>query len=349
MLRVHFTAEDLGRTYVAAEADPLWEVLLSSFALRDRDRPAFLDPWVRRLRGNPEWNSHVRPALRMLADLAPQGPYFPDFLTPAEAEGGLDAGLRAVLRTPRRRIAHELNLLAEYGRGTSPAWLNSLVTDNAAALTHVAAALRRYHGTAVAPHLDLIKASVDADRAHRARHLLDGGVEGMLRGLRPLMDWQPPVLLVRYDVDQDLHLRGRGLRLVPSYFCHGSPVAVADPDLTPVLLYPIAAEHRWAHATTPKAGPSGSGQSGSGQPRSGQPLRTLLGATRADVLAAIERGGSTTELARVLRISPASASRHAAVLRDAGLVTTHRHGPAVLHTLTPLGTRLLDHDGGRPG
>jgi hypothetical protein len=35
------------------------------------------------------------------------------------------------------------------------------------------------------------------------------------------------------------------------------------------------------------------------------------------------------------------------VLRDAGLITTRRHGSAVLHTLTPLGADLLA--GGLPG
>ena len=40
-------------------------------------------------------------------------------------------------------------------------------------------------------------------------------------------------------------------------------------------------------------------------------------------------------------MSLASASQHAAVLREAGLVVTLRHGNAVLHTLTPLGAALL--------
>jgi len=40
-------------------------------------------------------------------------------------------------------------------------------------------------------------------------------------------------------------------------------------------------------------------------------------------------------------ISLAAASQHASVLRDAGLITTHRQGSAVLHVLTPPGTELL--------
>jgi DNA-binding transcriptional ArsR family regulator len=247
-------------------------------------------------------------------------------VTPEEANGGLAAGLEAMMRTSRRRVTRELNLLATHGRSSLPAWLNLFAADTTRALTHVTTTLQRYHDAAIAPHHDLIKAGVDADRTLRARHVLDGGVEGLLHGMRPLMDWQPPVLHVRYDVDQDLHLLGRGVRLVPSYFCHGSPVAIADPALSPVIIYPVAAEHRWSPASC-----------------SAQSLRELLGTTRANVLSAVTSGASTTQLARILRISPASASRHATVLRNAGLVHTHRHGPAVLHTLTPLGTRLLQH------
>ena len=33
--------------------------------------------------------------------------------------------------------------------------------------------------------------------------------------------------------------------------------------------------------------------------------------------------------------------RHPTVLRDAGLLVSHRHGPSVLHTLTPPGAALL--------
>lgn len=123
-----------------------------------------------------------------------------------------------------------------------------------------------------------------------------------------------------------LHLGGRGLRLVPSYFCQGTPMSLADPDLPPVLIYPIDQDLHWSHT-------------GTTEPRA---LDALLGRTRAAVLREIDIGATTTHLARRLRISPASASRHTTVLRDAGLVTTHRHGPAVLHTITWLGRRLLD-------
>ena len=84
------------------------------------------------------------------------------------------------------------------------------------------------------------------------------------------------------------------------------------------------------------------GQAGlwDGRPR-GAALSALVGRNRAAVLGAIAGGCTTTELAGRVGISLASASQHASVLRDAGLITTHRQGSAVLHVLTPLGAELL--------
>ncbi|MFI6982279.1 ArsR/SmtB family transcription factor [Embleya sp. NPDC050154] len=50
---------------------------------------------------------------------------------------------------------------------------------------------------------------------------------------------------------------------------------------------------------------------------------------------------TTTELARRLSISPAGASQHATVLRQANLITSRRHRNTVHHSLTPLGIRPL--------
>ncbi|MFD9949153.1 ArsR/SmtB family transcription factor [Nonomuraea sp. NPDC059022] len=50
---------------------------------------------------------------------------------------------------------------------------------------------------------------------------------------------------------------------------------------------------------------------------------------------------TTTQLAEALHLSAPTASRHAATLREAGLITTQRRGQSVLHTRTPLGTALL--------
>lgn len=50
----------------------------------------------------------------------------------------------------------------------------------------------------------------------------------------------------------------------------------------------------------------------------------------------------SSELACRSNTTLSSASQHATVLRNAGLVTTQRYGGAVLHSLTPLGLALLN-------
>ena len=140
-----------------------------------------------------------------------------------------------------------------------------------------------------------------------------------------MLRWRAPVLEADYPVDRDLHLDGRGLLLQPSYFCRGTPVVYRDPQLPPVLVYPVT------HPRRP------------GRRASRRPLArpSFVGHTRSAVLQAIGDGCTTSELARRAGVSMASASQHACVLREAGLVPTLRHGSAVLHTLTPLGGALL--------
>jgi DNA-binding transcriptional ArsR family regulator len=124
---------------------------------------------------------------------------------------------------------------------------------------------------------------------------------------------------------QDQVLAGRGLLLVPGFFCWRTPVTLVDPELPPVLVYPIDRDCRVVDR-------------GKGGDRS---LIALLGRTRTAVLTAVGGGGTTTELSRRSGTSLASASEHATVLREAGLSNTRRDGGSVEHTLTPLGEAVL--------
>src|SRR5487761_1249808 len=65
-----------------------------------------------------------------------------------------------------------------------------------------------------------VQAHVHADRAVRAGILLDRGLTGLLRGLHPSMRWKAPVLSFHCGrIDRELRLAGRGLLLLPSFFC----------------------------------------------------------------------------------------------------------------------------------
>ncbi|MEO5878471.1 MAG: winged helix-turn-helix domain-containing protein, partial [Streptosporangiaceae bacterium] len=70
-------------------------------------------------------------------------------------------------------------------------------------------------------------------------------------------------------------------------------------------------------------------------------LARLLGATRAELLAALSDPASTTSLARRHGLSPSTVSAHLTVLRDTGLIVAQRHKRQVLYERTPLGEALL--------
>ncbi|GHH31467.1 transcriptional regulator [Lentzea cavernae] len=325
-LRIHFTMRDMGRTRLAGDGDPLWEVMHSGFRLNYHDEDPAFGQWKRSLLGNG--TAEVRAGAALLAVLAPRGPYFPDFLTPPEASRGLEEGLEAMLSTPRGRLRAELSRLAE--NSPVPSRFQALAEGKPAVLRGVAAVLRAFHSAVISPHDGAVRSAVAADRARRSRVLAEQGVEGLLATL-PSARWESPVLEIEYGVDRDLHLDGRGLLLVPSFFCKRLPLSLADPAMPPALIYPIDNALRWESLAANRPGG----------------LEALMGPTRAAVLVAVgERAGATTtQLAKRLSASPASASRHTAVLRAAGLITTHRDGPAMLHTLTPLGIALLETPG----
>ncbi|MFV0129997.1 ArsR/SmtB family transcription factor [Streptomyces sp. HMX112] len=329
MLRIHFTGECLAGIRMAARPDALWETILSFHRLRDRRGALVYGEW------RTEARTRLSGETRMLGTLVPVRGYFPDFLTPPQGLDGLDEGLQALRATPPARIHTELALLAASRPGGArlPGWARSLAEGGPEPVGRLLGALRGYHRAAVEPYWSYIQARVEADRAVRGRALLDGGAEELLATLPPMFRWRSPVLEADYPVDRDLHLDGRGLLLQPSYFCRGTPVVYRDPELPPVLVYPVT--HTDASAV---AEPGAS---------DGTSLGRLVGHTRSAVLKAIGHGGTTSELARRAGVSLASASQHAGVLREAGLVVTLRQGSSVLHTLTPLGAALL-HGGAQP-
>ncbi|WP_413754738.1 ArsR/SmtB family transcription factor [Streptomyces sp. MMBL 11-3] len=325
MLRVHFTADDLARVRVAAAPDPLWEITNSFQALISKDAPLLFG----------QWRTLVRPRMgrahSLLAALLPPRGYSPDFLTP-DLQGSFDlaTAIETVLGTPRLRLRRDLALFAASAHRAQPmpSLTRALAEGEPAALRRLGSALQAQHHSALAPFWGQIRTQVDADRAIRARSVLDGGTDGLLEGFRPVLRWHPPVLEADYPVQRNVYLRGRGLLLQPSFFCLRRPVTVADDTLTPVLVYPIQHTLGWALES------AGTG----GDPS----LGALIGRTRAAILENVVMGATTSELALRLGVSGAAVSQHTAVLRHAGLLVSMRRGRHVLHTSTPTGLALLE-------
>lgn len=325
MLRVHFTPEDIGRVRMAAEPHPMWETVFSVFRLTRPGQTPIFGPWREQV---------VRTARRADLDiLLPlvRGAYYPDFLTPAEGTQGLPYAIEAILSTPATRLRNDMTELARLGEPT-PSWMRRLAEGDRPVLERVAGAMRSHYEVAVAPFWSEAQAHVEADRSRRARALFEHGAEGLLESFRPMMRWKAPVLEVDTPFEQSIELEGRGLILVPSYLSWGAPDVFRDPQLTPVLVYPVERDPAafWAQ------GPAATGGS----------VAALIGQTRTSVLESIGDGSTTSELARRVGVSAASVSQHTSVLREARLIHTSRVGKAVLHTITPLGAALL---GDKPG
>lgn len=325
MLRIHFTGSDLESVRIARRPDPLWEIVCSLCRLQTREGAVAFGPWRRMVGGLVRRDEKARAAASALCSLVPRAAYFPDFLTPSVEDGpdDLQAGIDRVLATPRQRLRHELTLLTA---GGGRPWAGAeLARGDVTALTALGGNLRTYHQEFIAPLWNRISAATAADLALRTRALVDGGTRTLLNSLRPMAVWESPVLTVDYPVEHDLHLQGRGLLLVPSYFCWQRPITLADGQLRPVLIYPVDKT-----PSTPAASTAS--------------LARLLGPTRAALLyeAAAPTGPTTSELADATGMSLPTVSQQLAVLRDGGLVASRRDGKRALHTVTPLGRRLLD-------
>lgn len=325
-LRIHFTSLDLARTFLADTPDALWETVLSIHLLHARRGRSAFGEWRLRVVRDLNRRNLAGRVRAELFTIAPGYGYFPDFLTPAEGRLGLEPGLTAIAATRADRVDAELRRLDVTPDGA----LAQDLTGRPAARRRLTDTLRRYHAAAVAPYWPDITARARADRALRVQTLRDRGIAALLDGFGPSIRWRPPVLETDYPVDRDLHLAGRGLVLIPSYFCWRRPVALADDDLPPTLVFPLDHDREWL---TPRAAHPAD---------RADPAARLLGPTRAAVLRGISTGATTGELADRVGITPAGVSQHTAVLRDAGLITSHHHDRHTVHVLTNLGSALLD-------
>jgi DNA-binding transcriptional ArsR family regulator len=305
----------------------LWELILAAHMLRRQPGDLLFTHWRRQAMATLR-AAQLGARLALMFELMPHVGYFPDFLNPFEATRGLEHGLEAIRSTPKATLRRDLRQLA-CSRPLPPA-AQRLAAGEPAALVELTDTMRACYNLTIQPEHRSVRTALDRDRHVRTDALADRGVHGLLNSLHPMVNWSSGELQVPGHRDQELHLNGRGLLLIPAYFCILTPVTMFDPALPPVLIYPV---HR-----QPDVLP------GSGDRAAHAALAALIGATRAAVLDAIatRTAITTTDLARRLAISPATASEHTTVLRDAGLITSHRDRNRMLHNVTPLGYALLE-------
>jgi DNA-binding transcriptional ArsR family regulator len=313
VLRVHFTADDLLRTRFAPAPAPLMELGLAVAALRRRD-PVFAGWRHASMAALP-------PPARPLLQLVPPSGAGPRFLDPIS--DGLDDGLAAVLSAPTPFVRRELRRVCGAGQPVTP-WLRALYARDRQAWWALRDAVCAGYEALISGSWTRISRGHRADVAWRARVAGELGLQVALQTIHPRARWLGTTLEVDVEHDLTVTAGGRGVTFLPSVFGAERPLIDTHPDGSLLIVYP---------AVTPLPLVDDS--------PAADPLAELLGRTRAAVLELATAPQSTSELARELGISPATVSQHTRTLRSAGLLVTERAGKAVLHTVTPLGDRVL--------
>jgi hypothetical protein len=324
--RIHFTAEDLERIQVRPTLGPLAETVKAMCLLRRQQQPRVpYRPWRSQVK------DRLTPQMAALTALIPPGSKGVDLAMLTGTAPTMEQGVKALLAMPRELLLVEMEYTDREHKLPAAVW--AVAETGGQARLRLAAAAVAAHQVLVEPYWTRIHACLHAEHVARLRALAARGPDGLLSSLQSQwVRWRPPVLEVLMPADCDVPLNGRGIALVPSVFVGQIPCLHQnpnDPTAAPWLVLPPADSrtglcHLWDNP----------------RPR-GAALAALVGRNRAAVLRTIADGCSTTELADRVGISLAAASQHASVLRDAGLITTHRQGSAVLHVLTPLGAELL--------
>ena len=313
MLRVHFTTDDLLRTRFAPGPAPLIELELAIAALQRRD-PLF-DGWRRGAA------ARLPSQARMLFELVPWTGTGPMFLDPVSS--GLEDGLDAVLSAPGPLVRSELRRICGKGQPITP-WIRALHERDSDAWRVLGDALRAGHAALIQVAWPRIWQSFREDVAGRSRAIAESGLMAALETLHPSARWRGDTLEIDAEVALSVRPAGRGVTLLPSAFWTGRPLIGHYPDSSTLIIY-------GAQRPLPLID----------LPDGDAPLADLLGRTRAAILTHAAAPCSTSDLARAMGISTATASEHARTLRSAGLLVSQRAGKAVLHSLTPLGERLL--------
>ncbi|RKT19489.1 helix-turn-helix protein [Streptomyces sp. 1114.5] len=321
VLRIHFTAEDLLGTRFADGPAPLLELELTVAMLQ---RPGVDPAFARR---NRLLGAAASRSVVPLTELVPATGAGPFFLDPLSVD--LEHGLELVRSSTNEVVRSELDRICRNGLPVTPL-MRGLANADRQAWRYLEDSLRTSHSALIDAVWPRLRTGFDIDLAWRGQVQREQGLRGMLAGLYPGSRWRGSTLEIAVARQLDFRLEGGGVLLLPSAQWTGEPLCGPLPDGPLLLVYPALTPlpHLPEEAPAPGAAPE-------------EPVAALLGRTRSAVLRLTLREPTTSQLARELGISVASASEHTRTLRRAGLVSTVRAGRAVRHSCTPLGHRLL--------
>ncbi|WP_019202514.1 helix-turn-helix domain-containing protein [Tsukamurella sp. 1534] len=270
--------------------------------------------------------------------ISPSGKQIPDFLTPITAPGrtrpSFGEHLAMVAATDPEIARGQLAGLAE-GSPPSAALAGLIGHDDPAG--RAAEALAGYHRETVEPIWPAVQRILESDITYRGRELASGGPARLFGTLTPYVEWNRSgelrVSLECTNATGEFASGGLGLTLLPSVFVGGVTVAHDPASTAPNIGYSARGS-----ATLTESAP----------PVADDALRRLIGAAKADLLAALAEPAAVSELAAALGISPSAVSQSLKILGANGIVESSRYGRRVLYRRTALGDALITPRSGTP-
>ncbi|MFF8838394.1 DUF5937 family protein [Streptomyces sp. NPDC015130] len=196
----------------------------------------------------------------------------------------------------------------------------------------LARALLSWWRAGLEPYWPRVRAVLEADLAYRTRQLAEDGFQEVFARLHPGLRWVEGRLTSDDRITSaglsaaGPSLGGGGITLAPSAFAARCVLVPGRDGVPPCLVYPAR----------------GIGTLWERRTESGDGLARLLGRSRAGLLSRTSTPATTTGLARQTGLSVGAVSQHLAVLREAGLVTSHRYRREVYYRASELGLALLE-------
>ncbi len=316
MIEYELEGMDLGEVRFAIS--PLNELTLSLRTIRDPGRYPLQLPWLRLtqdVRGDLDHD--------LLLALTDTRLWTPDFLNPRPT-------------TPLARLDDELDMLREVSARVVREDLAEVHPEGLPAalrgrpdrlVRRIVRALSDYWEACIEPWWPRMRAVLQADIVHRGHVIGRDGLAAMFAGLSPRITLVDNV--VRTQLSTDVSYRRStadvGLTLVPTLFNRNASTPIS-PDEPPMIMFGARGIGALWEAEAPATGGA---------------LVGLIGQARARLLTLLGEPASTTELAVRLGVTPTAVNQHLRAMRDAGLLTTARHGRSVLYLRSDLGDRLV--------
>lgn len=281
------------------------------------------------------WADDARQRLRhldteLLQAIAPPGSavIMPPLDLTTTAAASVEQQLRLAAQWPPGQLRAELESVW-CGRPMATA-AREVIADGPAGARRVAAALGAYWDAAIAPHWNRMRALLEADVAHHARHAALSGLSAMMNDLHPQLRLDQSAIRLNKTfatINKTLAAGGKGVLLLPSIFC--GPDITLDPASLgmPAIAYsPRGLGDVWDDSTSPAGR---------------DPVSALIGNGRTAILRSTGQPRTTTDLARELRVSGATVSVHLATLKRCGMVTSWRSGQRVFYQRTSLAASIF--------